>query len=204
MSEFLALEKFVLIIKFDNEEVGILNDAKSKKSQELYASYSEKMVRLYNKMADMANKNVIPMLVKRITEENPPEPDGLIKMLGDKPNQPCWCLYDNGTFKNDPSIWTLFLPDGKLAVSRGKDDGVWSYDDNSGFAYHDCTDHHAIFCAARAFDGLMEICYKCHFNNRVALSLWKDRFDLLYAQYCQTRDLMLFKKGIWYQMVENE
>lgn len=184
--------------------MSILKDAKSEKKQELCALYSEKLVKLYNKMSDIANKNVIPMLVNRIKEDNPPEPDGLIKMLGDQPNQPCWCLYDNETVKNDPSIWTLFLSDGKLVVSRNKEDGIWSYDDNSGFAYHDCTDHHDIFYFVRAFDGLMEICYKSHFNNRAVLSLWKDKFDLLYAQYCQTRDLMLYKKGIWYQMVKNE
>ena len=197
IERFLVLEKFVLIIKILlKEEVGLLSDRTEEKRWDLYGGYSQRMVETYNKMVDMVNQDIIPFLVGGITQKSS-QPDGWLMTLGNEPKpQACWLIGDNKTFDNDATVWWLFMPDGKMVVSRSRNrDGIWSYDENFGFYHNDDTGHHDIFYFMELFDGLMEIAQKCGFINRSILLLWKNEFNLLYAQYCRAKDTRQYQTG---------
>ena len=165
-----------------------------KEKRKLYSEHSVRMVDLYNKMMDVADKEVIPELVKQNMGKGIKH-DGWVDMLDGKEHI-CWCLYRNWSvdgYSDNSTCW-LFLPDGRIVVSRQKKDNTWIYDDRMSFCHNDDTGHHDIFHTVRIFDGLIKLAQEKVLE--VTLSFWKDKFDFLYAQYCRAKDDRFHQTGM--------
>lgn len=155
--------------------------------RELDAAYSRRMIELYDPMVDIINLEVIPALVRRIVKKLP-QRCGQVVLYDGKTTKVCWELYNNKTWKREPTFWMLFTSDGKFATSRTmKTDGLWIYEESMSLPYHDDPYHHYIYGTVRMFDGLLAIGKDCGMSEEI-LSSWKEKFDLLYAEYCRASE----------------
>lgn len=154
--------------------------------------YDKLMNDLYYTMVTMINLEVIPELVCQIAKKLP-EKCGRVILLESKTAKVCWELYNNKTWQHDPTFWMLFTSDGKLATSRTMVcDEIWFYEEAMKLVYNDDSYHHNIYDTVRIFDGLLAIGKKCDLPE-ITLSLWKERFNISYADYCRASEARVFQ-----------
>lgn len=170
-----------------NEIYTARRETQNRTRRELDSKYSKRMIELYNPMVDIINLEVIPGLVRQIVKK-PPQQCGQVVLYDRKATKACWELYNNKTWKSNPTFWMLFTSDGQFATSRTmKTDGVWIYEEPMGLPHYDDPYHHSIYGTVRMFDGLLAIGRECDLSEKT-LSLWKEKFDLLYAEYCRASE----------------
>lgn len=166
-----------------------------------YLKYCKRMIDLYNPMVDIINLEVIPALVHQIDKE-PPLPHGLVMLYDGMTTKTCWELYNDKPWGINPTFWMLFTSDGKFATSRKMiSGGVWAYEEPMLLIHHVDQYHQYIYGTVRMFDGLLEIGKKCGLTD-ATLSSWKEKFDLLYAEYCRAKDAMNHHYNAFYDNSE--
>jgi len=180
------LEKEVGILD-SNEIYATRREIQNRTRRELDSKYSKRMNDLYNPVVDIINLEVIPGLVHQIAQK-PPQQYGQVVLYDGKTTKVCWELYNNKTWKNNPTFWMLFTSDGKFATSSAMNrDGMWVYEEAMWLTHKDDPYHHCIYGTVRMFDGLLAIGRECDLSEKT-LSLWKEKFDLLYAEYCRASE----------------
>lgn len=166
----------------DTKTYATKRETQNQARMELYSKYSMQMNASCDSMVDIINAEIAPGLVRQIAEK-PPQRCGRVVLCDGKTTKPCWELYNNKTWKDNPTFWMLFTSHGEFATSRTMVcDGVWAYEEAMRLTYNDDPYHHNVYDIVRIFDGLLAIGKECDLPE-ITLSLWKIRFDIFFADY---------------------